>query len=308
MNPVAPDMPIKALAPWFGGKRNLAPLIVQELGRHHAYWEPFCGSMAVLLAKPPARIETVNDLHELLIDLAIVVADPAQGPELYRQLRRTLMHEDFFAESDRIIRELESEGPELWGTGFHRLTRLQRAYHYFVASWLGRNGTAGMPASHTGTYCVRYTAKGGHAATRWQSAIRSIPAWRRRLSRVTILRRDAFELLERIEDAPGVAVYVDPPHLVKGASYLHDFAAGDHRRLADLLARFRAGRIVVSYYDHPDLADLYPPDRWSRVRITVNKAMAHAGRRGVNQTQATEVLLVNGPSYSQPMEAPSLWT
>jgi hypothetical protein len=42
------DMPIKALAPWFGGKRNLAPLIVAELGEHRCYWEPFCGSMAGL--------------------------------------------------------------------------------------------------------------------------------------------------------------------------------------------------------------------------------------------------------------------
>jgi len=48
------DMSIKALAPWFGGKRNMAPMIVQELGPHNSYWEPFCGSMAVLLAKPQA--------------------------------------------------------------------------------------------------------------------------------------------------------------------------------------------------------------------------------------------------------------
>jgi len=43
---------ITALAPWFGSKRNLAPEIVRELRRHSCYWEPFCGSMAVLLAKP----------------------------------------------------------------------------------------------------------------------------------------------------------------------------------------------------------------------------------------------------------------
>lgn len=32
-------MKIKAIAPWFGGKRNLAPQIVRLLGRHRAYWE-----------------------------------------------------------------------------------------------------------------------------------------------------------------------------------------------------------------------------------------------------------------------------
>ncbi len=42
---------ITAIAPWFGGKRTLAPRIIEALGKHTAYWEPFCGSMAVLLAK-----------------------------------------------------------------------------------------------------------------------------------------------------------------------------------------------------------------------------------------------------------------
>ena len=43
---------IKAIVPSFGGKRTLAPQIVAELGEHRAYWEPFCGSMAVLIAIP----------------------------------------------------------------------------------------------------------------------------------------------------------------------------------------------------------------------------------------------------------------
>lgn len=38
------SMKIKALAPWFGAKRNLAPVIVGLLGEHRIYWEPFCGS------------------------------------------------------------------------------------------------------------------------------------------------------------------------------------------------------------------------------------------------------------------------
>lgn len=40
---------IGAVAPWFGGKRTLAPRIVEALGPHKAYVEPFCGSCAVLL-------------------------------------------------------------------------------------------------------------------------------------------------------------------------------------------------------------------------------------------------------------------
>ena len=73
---------IKAIAPWFGGKRAMAPAIVAELGKHTQYFEPFCGSMAVLFAKPPSQKETVCDLHGDLINLANVLQSD-QSRELY---------------------------------------------------------------------------------------------------------------------------------------------------------------------------------------------------------------------------------
>jgi DNA adenine methylase len=76
---------ITSLVPWFGAKRTLAPRIVRELGPHRVYWEPFCGSCAVLLAKPRASMETVNELHGDLVNLARVVAHPVLGPQLYRR-------------------------------------------------------------------------------------------------------------------------------------------------------------------------------------------------------------------------------
>ncbi len=54
------SMRIKALAPWFGGKRNLASAIVAAIGDHKVYWEPFCGSMAVLMFKPSVEMERFN--------------------------------------------------------------------------------------------------------------------------------------------------------------------------------------------------------------------------------------------------------
>lgn len=292
------DMPIKAIAPWFGGKRNLAPLIVQELGEHRVYWEPFCGAMSVLLAKPPCVMETVNDLHAGLANLALVIQDPKLGPMFYRQIRRVLMHESVFNESREKARndersEFVKRLVETSGRADHRL---MAAMDYFITSWLGRNGCAGARQGKTGSYCVRFTANGGHAATRWNNAVRSIPAWRRRLANVTILNRDGMDLFERIEDAPGTAIYCDPPYLVKGASYLHDFKVEDHARLAQAVTRFKTARVVVSYYDHPDLQALYPD--WTRVTVEVTKAMSHSGQRGTSAVTATEVLLINGPSFT----------
>jgi len=276
-------MKIKAITPWLGSKRNLAPRIVGLLGKHRVYWEPFCGSMAVLMVKPPCIMETVNDLHSDLINLARVVQDRGLGPQLYRRLRRTFMCEMLFKEAAERYKHRTYHKPV-------EAPDIDRAYDYFLCAWLGRNGVAGTNSYNQG-FCVRYTANGGHAAKRFQSAIGSIPAWRRRLANVTILQWDAFELLERIDDKRGTAIYIDPPYLVKGAKYTYDFEESDHIRLAQMLGRFKETWIVVSYYDDKRLKEMYP--KWSQYKIIVSKAMANQGSRGKKNAKATEVLLVN---------------
>jgi DNA adenine methylase len=276
------EMKITALAPWFGAKRNLAPLIVKVLGKHRVYWEPFCGGMSVLLVKPPCVMETVNDLHGDLINLARVVQTDDGAVELFARLSRTLMSEEIFRDAAERYRDRGYSGD--------MQPDIDAAYDYCLCAWLGRNGVAGT-ASYNQGFCVRYTANGGHAAKRFQSVMESIPAWFVRLRNVTILCRDAFDLLPRIEDCKGTAIYIDPPYLVKEAKYIHDFTDADHDRLAVVLHCFKQARVVVSYYDHPRLAELYPD--WQMHKIEVSKALAHQGRRGDNDTRAVEVLLVN---------------
>lgn len=285
---------VNALLPWFGCKRTLAPRIVAELGPHTAYWEPFCGSMAVLLAKTEASQETVNDLHGDLINLGRVVRDETWGPKLYRRLRRTLVHEGHLAEAETETVAAEWDAP-VEDDGYFDF---ERAYQYFVAGWLGRNGVIGTTKGSCGKqFAVRYTSNGGIQGVRFAAAVNSIPAWRRRMRRVTILRRDGLDLLERIEDAPATCIYVDPPYIEKGARYVHDFAAADHGRLADLLRRFTRARVVVSYYAHPDLQLLYPT--WTVVDCEIAKALANQGQRGRGgKDRAPEVLLINGRSLN----------
>ena len=286
------EMKIKALAPWFGSKRNLAPVIVELIGDHRVYWEPFCGSMAVLLAKPPCVMETVNDLHGDLINLARVIKNGKLGPKLYRMLRRTMMCEVLFREAAERYHQrsyyMPLDEPDI-----------DRAYDYFICAWLGRNGVAGT-ASYNQGFCARYTANGGHAAKRWESVIASMPFWRRRLTNVTIMQRDAFEILAKIDDRKGTVIYVDPPYFVKGAKYIHDFEDTDHKSLAAMLCRFKETRVIVSYYDDERLDGMYPG--WSRKEIIVSKAMANQGARGSKDVKVKEVLLVNWDQQKEPKQ------
>lgn len=56
---------LKAPFPWFGGKRRVADIVWERFGNVPNYVEPFFGSGAVMLARPPGwppRNETVNDI------------------------------------------------------------------------------------------------------------------------------------------------------------------------------------------------------------------------------------------------------
>lgn len=278
-----PEMKITAIAPWFGGKRTLAPTIVKELGKHSAYWEPFCGSLAVLLGKPPSSHETVNDLNRDLINLARVIADPDTVGDFYLRLSQVFFDEQRRAESLASLEILD-------------LPPLERAFHYFIVNWFGRNGFSGTVGADKSSFAVRWTPNGGHGGQRFASAVDSIPAWHDRLRRATILNRDAFELIEKIDDHPRVAIYCDPPYLVKNAKYIHDFSNSDHERLAKLLSRFKQARVVVSYYRDPMLDVLYPT--WTHRDCTRSKGLHNAGKRGQEGTEAPEVLIINGPSYA----------
>jgi DNA adenine methylase len=276
-------MKIAALAPWFGSKRTMAPEIVRVLGDHRCYWEPFCGSMAVLFAKPKCRMETVNDLHGDLINLARVVRDKSASQELRRQARLYMCSDDDLAASNKLIRSGPC-GNEL---------DIDRAMAYMAASWMCRNGEAGLRESKTTSrLCVRWGANGGDPGTRWAGVVRSIAYWHRRLEAVTVLRRCGFEVLEKIIDEPGAAIYCDPPYIVKSDVYEHDFHNDDHDRLAETLNRFQHARVVVSYYAHPRLKSLYPNwlvlDRPRAKNLGNQSPLKPKGQRNI----APEVLLV----------------
>lgn len=276
---------LSRLVPYFGakGRAEITRPIIDALGPHRAYWEPCCGGLGVLFAKPPCPMETINDLNGDLINLARVVADDRLWQVMYRRCVRTMMHETLFKEAAHMVRQPRTDdAPDV-----------ERAIAYYIVAWQGRSGVVGTKSYNHG-FSARYTKNGGHAGTRWLTAVESIAAHHQRLRGVTIMQRDLFDLLERIEDAPGVAIYLDPPYVVKGASYLHDFEADDHAKLASAAQRFKRTRVVVSYYEHPLVRELY--EGWRVREIEVGKSLVSASKRdGQNTTRATELVISNEP-------------
>ena len=70
---------MKTPLPYYGGKTNIAAAIARYFPSHQHYVEPFAGSLAVLLAKPRSKMETVNDLDQDLMTFWRVLRDDPDG-------------------------------------------------------------------------------------------------------------------------------------------------------------------------------------------------------------------------------------
>ena len=279
---------ITAIVPWFGSKRILAPRIVERFPpKHRLYYEPFCASLAVYMAKPRSPMEIVNDKHGDVVNLARVLAHRTAGAAFYRSARRLICSQaELEAAAAACVPRQRDPAPAE--------PCVERALEFFTYSWLGRNGTVGSTAGVN--FCTRYTANGGSPAKRFRSAVDSIPFWRDRLRDAVITNLDAFVELPKMDDADSTVIYCDPPYFEKGQDYLHDFAKPDHDWLAEILSGFRRATVVVSYYDHPEVRRLYPPDHWEFHAVPIAKSLVKAGQRGGGENPtAPEVLIVNRP-------------
>lgn len=299
-------MIIRSIAPWFGGKRTLAPAIVAELGPHTQYFEPFCGALAVLFAKEPSQKETVNDLHGDAVNLARVLQRIEQAEELYDRLQRVVLCEEVLRDAGDYLENGKARDRD----------EVEWAYWYFLASWMQRNGVAGTDRAGY-QIAVRWTKNGGSPVVRFRNAADSIPAWHERLKNVIVMKRDAFRILDRFEDHQATAIYCDPPYSPDARTgfdspgehsrYRHEFDhAGrpatlwgarkidQHERLRDILASYKHARIVVSYYDCPRVRELYAG--WTVVEKSMNKNLSVGGGNGEPRV-APELLLLNGPSF-----------
>lgn len=303
---------LNGITPYFGGKRNLAPAIIAELGRHTQYFEPFVGgTCAVILGKQPSQKETVCDLHGDVTLLARVLQIEAGAVELFYRLSRVLFSEALLADAQDQLASTpdpETVDPDLINPASP--AAIDRAYAFFLGSWMGFSGHVGTADDRT-AICVRWTNNGGSATVRWRKAIDSIPAWHERLQNVVILRRNAFEILDRFEDLPGTAIYADPPYVSESRAghdkgpggkgrYRHEFEPADHVRLRDVLAAYRRARVVVSYYDCPTVRDLYRG--WTIVKHYTHKHLPLQSGRNALRVVAPELLIVNGPSYAGPAQ------
>lgn len=257
---------------YYGGKTRLADRIAALLPPHEHYVEPFAGSLAVLLAKKPSRIETVNDRDQLLMAFWRALRD--QPESLARACALTPHSRAEYVDSQAVL----ADGL------IDELDEVEKARLVWVQISQGRAGTL----RKTGwRYYVDPAGTNASMPDYLDAYVHRMSAAAERLHRVSLECRPGLEVVQQYGAFETTCLYVDPPYLgsVRARNYRIEMCAeDDHRRLLDALLEARAAVVLSGYAN-----DLYDGALagWDRVEIA-----ATTGQGGTSQKR-TEVIWSN---------------
>lgn len=267
--------PLKPPFTYFGGKLSLAERIAAMLLPHEHYVEPFAGSLAVLLAKPPAAMETVNDLDGRIMSFWRVLRD--RPGELERACALTPhSRTEYWTAYEPCEDELEQARRTWVNLTQGRGGQMKRTGWRFYQDPRGSHSS--MP-----DYLAAYVARICPAAAR--------------IARVSLECKDGLDIIREYGRHPETLLYCDPPYLgstrtltrgrCRGPQYDHEVRSDDeHTALLEALLSCRAA-VVLSGYP----SELYDGllTTWFRREIATQTG------NGGDDRARTEVLWSNRP-------------
>lgn len=207
---------------WAGSKKRMARELIALMPEHDCYCEIFGGSAAVLFAKPPAKLDVLNDIDGELMNF-------------YTQLKKDLLP---FWESHALALASRKEFMKMKQPDAS-LTDYERAWRFY---YLNRLSFAGKG----GTYAVEPEQR--LVSSNKPKLFRSLPPHlgmaHQRLQQVSLECLPWQECLKRF-DRPGTLFYLDPPYPGTSQAYAGKFTEDDCRELAARLGKIR-GRFLLS--------------------------------------------------------------
>ena len=263
--PCGPVRPVPPIAPYQGGKRNLAGALVEAIDSidHDCYAEPFVGMGGVFLrgARAPAS-EVINDLNR---DVAT----------LFRILQR---HYVPFVEMMRFQLTTRAEFERLAATDPATLTDLERAARFLYLQRCTYGGkitgrTFGVSPDRPGRFDITQIGP-------------ILDALHTRLAGVVIECLPCADFLTRY-DLPRTLFYLDPPYWGAEADYGRGaFRGADFAKLAKILEDL-AGGFILSINDVPEIRRLFA---WAEIREVATNYTIATGEG----TPAAELIIMGG--------------
>lgn len=240
MSSDTPSAAVRPIAPYFGGKRNLAKRLcaIIDAHDHRTYAEPFVGMGGIFLRrKHRARAEFINDL----------------SGDVYTLFRVLQEHYVAFLDLLRFQITTQANFNRLIAVDPTTLTDLQRAARFlylqrcaFGGKVSGRN--FGVAADRPARFNLTTLEP-------------DLEALHERLSGVTVMSLDFSAFISRV-DRTGTLFYLDPPYWGCEGDYGRDTFNRD--RFTDLADQLRGikGDFLLSINDVPEIRELFA---WAKV-------------------------------------------
>lgn len=219
---------MKSVLKYPGAKNRLAPWICSYIPEHKVYVEPFAGSLAVLFNKQRVHIETVNDIHDEVVNYFTVLRDNSK--ELQRLIRITPYAR---SEYEKAYEKTDDN--------------VERARRFCVRCWMG----FGCANLYKNGFKSGQQTKSPNPAKAWSDLPETMKMATERLKGVQIENLPATELIKRY-DTQDVFIYADPPYLHetrKNYLYKYEMSNEEHKELLQILVNHQ-GKVLLSGYDN----------------------------------------------------------
>ena len=259
--------PIRPIAPYLGGKKNLARRICAIIDQvhHETYAEPFVGMGGIFLRRTRRpRSEFIND----------------RGREVYTLFRMLQEHYVAFLDLLRFQITTQANFERLVAVDPDTLTDLQRAARFL---YLQRLAFGGKISGRNFGLATERPAR--FNLTTLEPDLEALHA---RLSGVTVMNLDYATFIGRL-DRPGTLFYLDPPYYGNEGDYGPGlFSRARFEEMADQLAQLQ-GRFLLSLNDHPDVRQIFARFSMTEVQTTYSVG----SKKTVDEARRGELIIAN---------------
>jgi DNA adenine methylase len=255
---------------YYGGKQQLASIILGLIPPHRLYCEPFLGGGAIFFAKKPSKVEVINDTNGEIINFYEVIRQdfPALREEITLSLHSRRQHHHA---------QVIYQNPELFD-------RVKRAW----AVWMLANGSYGCKI--TGGFAYGRVGSNHSRALDGKRDRFFVDDYAGRLKRVQVECCDALRIIgsRDIEDA---FFYLDPPYVGADQGHYDGYTQEDFDMLLGILKGLK-GKFLLSSYRNDSLTGFARKNKWHTLELKMSSSMTHGC---TSQRTKVEVLTANYP-------------
>jgi DNA adenine methylase len=280
---------------WLGSKATMLDTILPNIPEHRHYVEPFCGTAIVYLRKPLAKLNTLNDIDNNIVNFFRVLQDRDKTKELLRRLRYTPWSKAEYKKACLLL----SSGREL--------DDITRAWAFYVAQYMSmKKSYYSDPQGENFGYKSKVGA-GELCYRTFTHRVRRLVENAQKLRQCQIMNDDGIDVMKRF-DGKDVFMFVDPPYLSttvrsKDKIYAAEYNDELHHRLLDFVQTAKSKIMLASYPN--ELYDKLLDCGWVRIDKMKCISAGHYTSKRRKQTRRIESLYLN---YQPPASCPIVGT